>query len=184
MYRTGSSVRRATTGDPLVPAELAGIVKGFVGLSDVRMRPGISNRLPKPPAFKNGRPCSAYWGEKVADTLPPAYGAAAPYSPCGYTPDQLRSAYGMSDAIAAGVDGTGQTVAVIDAFASPTMDRDLRKYSVRHGLPEADLTQYNVPPTRRLGHRQSAGVVGRGDARPRGDPFARARRQVGVPRSE
>ncbi len=147
MYRTGSSVRRATTGDPRVPAELAGIVKGFVGLSDVRMRTGISNRLPKPPAFKNGRPCSTFWGEKVADTLPPAYGAPAPYAPCGYTPDQLRSAYGMSDAIAAGVDGTGQTVAVIDAFASPTMDRDLRKYSVRHGLPQADLTQYNVPPS-------------------------------------
>ena len=75
----------------------------------------------------------------------------------------------MSDAIAAGMDGTGQTVAVIDAFASPTMDRDLRKYSVRHGLPQADLTQYNVPLDRRLGYRQSAGVVGRGDARPRGD---------------
>ena len=147
MYRTGTNVRRATTGDPRVPAELAGIVKGFVGLSDVRMRTGISNRLPKPPAFKNGRPCSTFWGEKVADTLPPAYGSAAPYAPCGYTPDQLQSAYGMSDAIAAGVDGTGQTVAVIDAFASPTMDRDLRKYSARHGLPQADLTQYNVPPT-------------------------------------
>ena len=80
MYRTGSSVRRATTGDPRVPAELAGIVKGFVGLSDVRMRTGISNRLPKPPAFKNGRPCSTFWGEKVADNLPPAYGAPAPYA--------------------------------------------------------------------------------------------------------
>ena len=147
MYRTGSSVRRATTGDPRVPAELAGIVKGFVGLSDVRMRTGISNRIPKPPAFKNGRPCSTFWGEKVADTLPPAYGAPVTYDVCGYGADQLRSAYGVSDAIAAGVDGTGQTVAVIDAFASPTMVRDLRKYSDRHGLPAADLTQYNVPPT-------------------------------------
>lgn len=53
----------------------------------------------------------------------------------------------MGDAIAAGVDGTGQTVAVIDAFASPTIERDLRKYSARHGLPEPDLTQYNVPAT-------------------------------------
>ena len=60
-------------------------MKGFVGLSDVRMRTGISNRLPKPPAFKNGRPCSTFWGEKVADNLPPAYGAPAPFSPCGYS---------------------------------------------------------------------------------------------------
>jgi subtilase family serine protease len=147
MFRVGDTLRRATTGDPRVPVRLTGIVHGFVGLSDVRMRPGISNRLPKPPAFRNGRPCSAFWGEKVADDLPSAYGAPVSYAVCGYAPDQLRSAYGLSDAIAAGVDGTGQTVAVIDAFAAPTMDRDLRKYSARHGLPEADLTQYNVAPT-------------------------------------
>ena len=111
------------------------------------MKPGIGTRLPKPPAFKNGRPCSAYWGEKMADDKPPAYGATAPYTVCGYAPDQLRSAYGVSDAIESGIDGTGQTVAVIDAFASPTIERDLRKYSDRHGLPAADLTQYNAPIT-------------------------------------
>ena len=147
MYRVGRTLRRAPSSDPLVPAALSGIVRGFVGLSDVRMQVGIGTRLPKPPAFKNGRPCSAYWGEKMADDKPSAYGATAPYTVCGYAPDQLRSAYGVSDAIAAGVDGTGQTVAVIDAFASPTIDRDLRKYSDRHGLPAADLTQYNAPVT-------------------------------------
>lgn len=147
MYRAGQTLRRAPSSDPLVPAALSGIVRGFVGLSDVRMQVGIGTRLPKPPAFKAGRPCSAYWGEKMADDKPPAYGATAPYTVCGYEPDQIRSAYGMSDAIAAGIDGTGQTVAVIDAFASPTIDRDLRKYSARHGLPAADLTQYNAPVT-------------------------------------
>jgi subtilase family serine protease len=147
MYRAGQTLRRAPSSDPLVPAALSGIIRGFVGLSDVRMQVGIGTRLPKPPAFKNGRPCSAYWGEKMANDKPPAYGATAPYTVCGYLPDQIRSAYGMSDAIAAGIDGTGQTVAVIDAFASPTIDRDLRKYSARHGLPAADLTQYNAPVT-------------------------------------
>jgi len=147
MYRAGQTLRRAPSSDPLVPAALSGIVRGFVGLSDVRMQVGIGTRLPKPPAFKAGRPCSAYWGEKMADDKPPAYGATAPYTVCGYEPDQIRSAYGMSDAIAAGIDGTGQTVAVIDAFASPTIERDLRKYSARHGLPAADLTQYNAPVT-------------------------------------
>ena len=147
MYRAGQTLRRAPSSDPFVPAALSGIVRGFVGLSDVRMQVGIGTRLPKPPAFKAGRPCSAYWGEKMADDKPPAYGATAPYTVCGYEPDQIRSAYGMSDAIAAGIDGTGQTVAVIDAFASPTIDRDLRKYSARHGLPAADLTQYNAPVT-------------------------------------
>ena len=147
MYRVGTTLRRAASSDPLVPSALSGIVRGFVGLSDVRMKVGTATHLPKPPAFKNGRPCSAYWGEKLADDKPPAYGATAAYAVCGYTPDQIRSAYGVDDAIASGVDGSGQTVAVIDAFASPTIDRDLRKYSARHGLPAADLTQYNAPIT-------------------------------------
>ena len=146
MFRVGNGLRRATTGDPLIPAELAGIVRGFVGLSDVRMRTGIGNRIPKPPAFRNGRPCSAFWGEKIADDLPDAYGAPVSYDVCGYDPEQLQSAYGLTDAIASGVDGTGQTVAVIDAFNSPTIQRDLRRYSSLHGLPEPSLTQYNVPP--------------------------------------
>ena len=147
MYRVGGKLRRAPTADPLVPASLAGIVRSFVGLSDVRMHSTIAGRIPKPPAFRNGRPCSTFWGEKIADDLPPAYGAPVSYDVCAYTPDQLRSAYGLTDPIAAGVDGTGQTVAVIDAFASPTMDRDLNIYSRRHGLPEPDLTQMNVPVT-------------------------------------
>ena len=150
-------------------------------LSDVRMQVGIGTRLPKPPAFKAGRPCSAYWGEKMADDKPPAYGATAPYTVCGYEPDQIRSAYGMSDAIAAGIDGTGQTVAVIDAFASPTIDQVLRKYSARHGLPAADLTQYNAPvtPGSDIGNQQ--GWWGEETLDLESNPWARSRRHVGVP---
>ncbi len=147
LYRTSGRVRRAPTQDPRIPAALNGIVSGIVGLSDVRMHPTSTRRIPKPPAFRNGRPCSTFWGEKLADDLPSAYGASVSYDVCGYTPDQLRSAYGLTDPIAAGIDGTGQTVAVIDAFAAPTMQRDLNIYSRRHGLPQTTLTQYVVPVT-------------------------------------
>ena len=37
---------------------------------------------------------------------------------CGYTPGQVRGAYGVT---ASGMTGKGQTVAVVDAYASPTM---------------------------------------------------------------
>jgi subtilase family serine protease len=41
----------------------------------------------------------------------------------------------MSGAIASGNDGSGVTVAVIDAYASPTIVSDVTEYSSRHGLP-------------------------------------------------
>ena len=41
----------------------------------------------------------------------------------------------MSQAIASGNDGSGVTVAVIDAYASPTITADLDQYSADHGLP-------------------------------------------------
>lgn len=147
MYRTPDGLRRAPTSDPRVPSDLAGIVKGFVGLSDVRMHPASTSRPPLPPGYRGAKPCSAYWGEKVASDLPPAYGSPVTYDVCGYTPQQLQSAYGFSNAIASGIDGSGQTVAIVDAFASPTMKRDISIYSRRHGLPAPNYTQEVVPAT-------------------------------------
>ncbi len=44
---------------------------------------------PTPDAFVNGRPCSAYYGQKIATTLPGAYGSKLPYATCGYVPGQF-----------------------------------------------------------------------------------------------
>ncbi|MBI3747245.1 MAG: S53 family peptidase [Chloroflexi bacterium] len=41
----------------------------------------------------------------------------------------------MTAAIAGGNDGSGVTVAVIDAYASPTIVQDVEQYSSLHGLP-------------------------------------------------
>ncbi len=46
----------------------------------------------------------------------PAFDArSCPYAACGYTPSQLRGAYGVTKS---GLTGTGVTVAITDAFAS------------------------------------------------------------------
>jgi len=45
-----------------------------------------------------------------------------PYTPCGYTPAQIQGAYGVASSIASGIDGRGQTVAIIDAFAGNTIE--------------------------------------------------------------
>ena len=117
---------RAPASALTIPSSLSGTVVGVIGIdqSAELMHPlsagtgAGSDATPAPPAgFRNATPYSAYWGEKIATDQPEAYGGHVPYAVKGYTPAQFRGAYGVSSAIAAGNDGTGVTVAVIDAFA-------------------------------------------------------------------
>jgi subtilase family serine protease len=48
---------------------------------------------------------------------------------CGYTPPQIRSAYKLPSQNPGGADGTGVTVAVLDAYASPTLLADAQQYA-------------------------------------------------------
>jgi subtilase family serine protease len=123
---------------------LRGIVKGVTGISDLFAHP--NSPAPPPAAFVVAQPCSAYWAEKMATNKPPAYGAYQPYTPCGYTPQQIRGAYGTEYAVDHGNDGTGVTVAIIDAFYNPTLRGDLEQYSTNHGLPQPNLTIKKFPP--------------------------------------
>ena len=84
----------------------------------------------------------------VATTLPQAYGATQPYAPCGYTPTQLRGAYGTTSLIENGTDGRGQTVAIIDAYASPTIFADVNHWSANRGIAPLAPSQFAqiVPP--------------------------------------
>ena len=53
-------------------------------------------------------------------TAADVYGAAIPWLNCAYTPTQIREAYGLSKV---NYDGSGVTVAIVDAYASPTLHR-------------------------------------------------------------
>jgi subtilase family serine protease len=102
--------------------------------------------LPPPdPVFRNARPCSAYYGEKLATGLPQLVPNPQPYAPCGYKPAQLRGAYGTAAAQAQGYDGRGATVAVVDAFASKYILKDAQTYASRndaaHPLRASQLNQ-------------------------------------------
>jgi subtilase family serine protease len=62
----------------------------------------------------------------------------------GYGPSQLQAAYGLAAASAA--DGSGTTVAVVDAYNDPTAASDLASYRSAAGLPAltaGQFTQYN-----------------------------------------
>ena len=52
-----------------------------------------------------------------------------------YRPAAIRQAYGIDKLIAAGLDGTGQTIVIIDAYGSPTVEQDLAAFDGIFGLP-------------------------------------------------
>ena len=59
----------------------------------------------------------------------------------GYGPSQLQSAYNLTAASAA--DGSGETVALVDAYNDPTAASDLATYRSDAGLPAANFEQLN-----------------------------------------
>jgi subtilase family serine protease len=69
------------------------------------------------------------------------YGAGTlPYAPCGYTPQQIKGAYGLGSTA---LDGSGQTVAIIDAYAAPTIVADVNQWSIRRGIPQLRGGQFS-----------------------------------------
>ena len=98
--------------------------------------------LPGPPdVFKNAGPCSKYYGQKSASSLPKLVKNTMSYAVCGYKPAQLRSAYGVDTQLANGIDGRGVTVAVVDAYAAPTIYQDAKTYAAKND-PSHPLRSY------------------------------------------
>jgi subtilase family serine protease len=89
-------------------------------------------------------PCSSYWDEREVTVPATSTGAtSAPTVLCGYTPGQVQAAYGLGNGTTMNSSaGSGQTVAIIDAYASPTMLADANQYSALHGLPALTSATY------------------------------------------
>lgn len=58
-------------------------------------------------------------------------------SPVGYIPSQIRKAYGLNQISAT---GSGQTIAIVDAYGDPTMQNDLTYFCNQFGISQANLT--------------------------------------------
>ena len=84
----------------------------------------------------------AYYGQKVATDKPKAYGRTWPYTICGYGAKQYESAFGLSSSIAKGLDGNGVTVAIVDAYAAPTILSDANEWSTDNGIAPFARSQF------------------------------------------
>ena len=95
----------------------------------------LSTSMPAAKPF----PCNDYEGQTLATKYPKAYGETQPFAVCGYEPDQLRGAYGVTDTK---YTGKGITMIVVDAYALPTMAKDADQWSKNRGEPTFKSGQY------------------------------------------
>jgi subtilase family serine protease len=133
-YRHRGQLVRAPADAVSAPASAADHVMTITGLDSTKYR--AKPKTTQPPVFANARPCSRYYGQVKATyqsdfqtPLPQFKGKTPPYAVCGYNPAQFRSAYeGGTD-----LTGKGVKVGIIDAYASPSIEKDVNTYSQRQG---------------------------------------------------
>jgi subtilase family serine protease len=143
-YKVHGKNVHAPSANAVVPAGVASAVLGVVGLASTtpaakpQSVPVPANASAKGASVTSGQKatlpttatCSDYWGQKVAKGAPRGYTDTTDFDQCSFDPAQLRQAYGIT---ASGLTGKGATVAIIDAYASSTMEADADQYSTNHG---------------------------------------------------
>jgi subtilase family serine protease len=180
LYKYQGLTLRANKEEPTLPAALAGKVMYVEGLDDTMalrhpfhhsavagnlVAPAAKTASTTPPPVAAGNPspyCNKTYGAGVLvatlSTAADVYGASIPWLNCGYTPQQIRAAYGLNKVTK--YDGTGVTVAITDAYASPTLEADGNRYAANHDLPKLTAKNfsqiipvgiYNVSPTETCG---------------------------------
>ncbi len=150
--------RRVNTSEPAVPANLIASIDGVTGLSDVLMRPthvggadeapasasaqaaeaaaaAVGADAPPSPGFRVAPPCSAFWNEKQATELHPVRQLPEPAAvgalrlQAGPAAQRLRH-HRRRWPVASTAPGV--TVAIVDAYASPTIVSDATTYAQRN----------------------------------------------------
>jgi len=145
-YKVNGHKVRLASGTLSIPASMAGTVSGVVGVNQYLASTSLTSapaspaatkakpdQEPAPPAgFRNPQPCSAFWGQKTdtadSGSLYAPFNSPLPYDICGYKPAQLRGGYGLNRSVAKGNDGSGVTIAIVDAYDSPTLLQDAQHY--------------------------------------------------------
>ncbi len=145
-YKVNGHRVRLANGTLTIPTSVGSAIAGVVGVNQyvattslaktpraVGARTAAPAQEPPPPAgFRNPQPCSAYWAQKT-DTKDNAslyapFDAPLTYDICGYKPAQLRGGYHLNGRVGSGNNGKGVTIAIVDAYDSPTLLKDAQKY--------------------------------------------------------
>jgi len=125
--------------NPETGTPYAGVRPSAVGANGLFFS-GQCLRPPEVVTFTTGgsTPKAIYAGNRYGADI----NSPAPNLPsCGYDAAEIQQAYGLNKAYKNGLDGTGQTIVIVDAFGSNTILADANLFSQLNGLPQ--LTDAN-----------------------------------------
>jgi subtilase family serine protease len=168
------AVHRVTASEPTVSGAASALVSAVQGLSDLAYRANVgpaidpesgtayagipvsagpgpnglffSAQCLRPPELvtfttNGGTPKATYFGNRYGQDItsgPPNL------SPCGYDAAELQAAYGLNSLYGKGLDGTGQTIMIVDAFGSNTIQADANLFSALNGLPQLTASNFQI----------------------------------------
>ncbi len=125
-YLVNGELHYANATNPSIPAALQGVVSAIRGLTDFRLRPAVRSRA-----------------RAIAHAVTPQYNSL---SLCGghcVGPDDLAVIYNITPLFDAGLDGSGQTVAVVGQ--SDIRLADIEQFRTFFNLPANDPQLVLVP---------------------------------------
>jgi subtilase family serine protease len=142
-YMVDSEERHAPLTATTLPDSVASRVRAVLGLTTSdRARPAfIPRNEPDVVGGAGAVDCSKWYAQHVTSEDPPygEYQYPFPTAPClGLLPGVLRRAYGLDVAVQDGLDGRGETIAIVDATLLPTLLQDAQEYATRND-PEHPL---------------------------------------------
>jgi subtilase family serine protease len=136
--RSQPNIARQTDAEGLhaAPIKLAAGANGLVFSAQCFLPPTSVS-------FSGGGVSATYAGNRYGQDI--GNTAQGTVAPCGYQPSDVQTAYDMNPLYKAGLDGSGETVAIVDAFGSTTIQADIAAFSAFMGLPPAKLTVIGTP---------------------------------------
>jgi subtilase family serine protease len=162
MLNSGA-MHRANVSEAKIEGTASALVSAVQGLNDFGYEPHVKTAhnfatgAPYPPVALSAGPDGLFFSQQclfppttetfnTSGTFPEAtyfgniYGAPITngppnLAPCGYDAAEFETAYGLPPLYAKGLNGTGQTIAIVDAFGSNTILTDANTYSALNGLP-------------------------------------------------
>lgn len=104
-----------------------------------------------PVSTTNCLSASATYNLQGATTLPTAVYTGTVYNAgtettliCDYLPNQLWSAYGLDEVFAAGYNGAGQTIVLVEGYGYPTMEKDANTFYALANLPQLTSSNFRI----------------------------------------
>jgi subtilase family serine protease len=104
---------------------------------------GHAFRPPETHAFTDTTDTATYTGNRYGSDITNT--ALGHLPPQGYSPDEVQTAYKLKQLYAAGLNGTGETIVIVDAYGSATIAQDAAAFTQIYNLPPLNLQIVRAP---------------------------------------